>query len=242
MKAYLLAAGYGTRLRPLTDNMSKCMVPIHGQPLLGWWLALLNHHGVTEVLINTHYLPGPVRTFLEDYNRQNTGLTVYEAYEPELLGSGGTVCKNRDFVRGEEDFLICYADNLTDADLTAFGAFHRTHDGILSMALFQTNVPKQCGIAELDAEGRIIAFEEKPEQPKSRLANAGMYIASSEIFRYLEADKPVLDFGKDVLPCLIGKMFGWRTAGYLIDIGTPENYKKANEEWPYDHYKDAFTD
>ena len=173
MKAYLLAAGYGTRLKPLTDTTPKCMVPIHGQPLLGWWLTLLQRHGVTDVLVNTHYLPEPVRAFIEDYNRQNTGLTVYEAYEPELLGSGGTVRENRAFVRGEEDFLICYADNLTNANLTAFQDFHRKHNGILSMALFHTNVPKQCGIAELDANERISAFEEKPEQPKSNLANTG---------------------------------------------------------------------
>lgn len=242
MKAFLLAAGYGTRLRPLTDNIPKCMVPIHGYPLLGWWLALLRCHGVTDVLVNTHYLPEPVRMFIEDYNRKSTGLTVYEAYEPELLGSGGTVLKNRDFVRGEKDFLICYADNLTDADLTAFQAFHRKHDSVLSMALFHTNVPKQCGIAAVDAYGRIVAFEEKPEQPRSNLANAGMYVAGSGIFKYLESGKPTLDFGKDVLPRLVGRMFGWRAEGYLIDVGTPENYRKANEEWPYDHYKNAFAD
>lgn len=242
MKAYLLAAGYGTRLKPLTDTVPKCMVPIHGQPLLGWWLSLLRRHGVTDVLVNTHYLPEPVRAFIAEYNRQDTGLTVYEAYEPELLGSGGTVRKNREFVRGESDFLIGYADNLTDADLTAFQAYHRRHDGLLSMALFHTNAPKQCGIAQLDADGRITAFEEKPENPPSNLANAGIYLARNDIFEYLESDKPVLDFGKDVLPRLVGKMFGWRTEGYLIDIGTPENYNKAKEEWPYDHYKDAFAD
>lgn len=242
MKAYLLAAGYGTRLRPLTDTIPKCLVPIHGQPLLDWWLALLRRHGVTDVLVNTHYLPEPVRAFIKDYNRQNTGLTVYETYEPELLGSGGTIRKNRAFVRGEKDFLICYADNLTDADLAAFGEFHRKHDGVLSMAIFHTNVPKQCGIAELDADGRIVAFEEKPENPAGNLANAGIYMASQGIFRYLEPDKPVLDIGKDVLPRLVRQMYGWYTDGYLIDIGTPENYRKANEEWAYDHHENTIAD
>lgn len=234
MKAYLLAAGYGTRLRPLTDKIPKCLVPIHGQPLLGWWFDLLRRHGVTEVLVNTHYLRSPVREYLDAYNRQGTGLAAFEAYEPELLGSGGTIRANRDFVEGEDSFLICYADNLTDANLTSFIQCHKSHSELLTMALFHTNIPEQCGIAELDGAGRITAFEEKPEHPKSNLANAGMYMADGRIFDYLNIDKPLLDFGKDVLPKLTGKMTGWNIEGYLIDIGTPENYKKANEEWKYD--------
>lgn len=237
MKAYLLAAGYGMRLRPITDTVPKCMVPICGRPLLGWWFDLLRRHGVTEVLVSTHYLSEPVRAYVQAYNRLGTGLTAYETYEPELLGSGGTIRANRDFVRGEHDFLICYADNLTDANLTAFVNAHRRHDGVLTMALFHTNLPKQCGIAETDGTGRIVEFVEKPEAPKSDLANAGMYVAGERLFGYLNEDKPVLDFGKDVLPKLVGQMYGWNTDGYLIDIGTPENYKRANEEWKHDGEK-----
>lgn len=239
MKAFLLAAGYGTRLRPITNSIPKCLVPIHGQPLLGWWFQLLQKHSVTEVLVNTHHLPDPVRAYIKKFNQHKTGLVVYETYEPELLGSGGTIRANKNFVNGEDSFLICYADNLTDVDLTAFQTFHHVHGGLLSMALFHTNLPKQCGIAELDEAGRIIAFEEKPECPKSNLANAGMYIADCRIFNYLNSDKPLLDFGKDVLPNLVGDMYGWHTDGYLIDIGTMENYRRANEEWPYDYHENT---
>lgn len=230
MKAFLLAAGYGTRLRPLTDTIPKCLVPIQGRPMLGWWFELLRGHGISEVLVNTHYLPEPVREFIAQQNRAHDGLTAYEYYEPELLGSGGTIRANRDFVAGEESFLICYADNLTNADLSAFERFHCTHDGVLSMALFHTNLPHQCGIAALDQTARITEFEEKPTHPKSDLANAGMYLARQAVFDLLP-EKPVLDFGKDVLPRLIGHMFGWQTEGYLIDIGTMENYERANKEW-----------
>ncbi len=239
MKAFLLAAGFGTRLRPITDTIPKCLVPIKGHPLLAWWLQLLQKHGVTEVLINTHYLPEPVRSFIKTYNAKQTGLTVFEAYEPELLGSGGTIRANRDFVKGEKDFLICYADNLTDADLTSFRRLHEMRGSLLTMALFHTNVPEQCGIAELNAEGRIVEFVEKPKRPKTDLANAGMYIADGRIFDYLEPDKTPLDFGKDVLPKLVGQMYGWNTEGYLIDIGTMENYKRANEEWVHDYNEDS---
>ena len=176
---------------------------------------------------------------MEAYNARRTGLTVHETYEPELMGSGGTIRANREFVKDEDSFFICYADNLTDANLTALQRFHTEHGSLLTMALFRTNVPEQCGIAELDHEGRITAFEEKPEHPKSNLANAGIYLADRGIFKYLDSDEPVLDFGRDVLPRLVGQMSGWPTEGYLRDIGTLENYKRANEEWMYDYHEDA---
>ena len=234
MKAFLLAAGLGTRLRPLTLSVPKCLVPINGKPLLQWWIELFKKHGISEVMINTSYLRDQVAEFIHKNNSSNSGVTLYETYEEQLLGSGGTVRNNKQFVQNEESFMIAYADNLTDTDLSAFQSFHRDicipNNGILSMALFRTNLPKQCGIAELDSDSRIRAFTEKPEHPVSNLANAGIYIARREIFDYLH-DAELLDFGKDVLPKLTGKMFGWENTGYLLDIGTPENYNKAQLEW-----------
>lgn len=233
MKAFLLAAGFGTRLRPLTETTPKCLIPIKGKPLMVWWLELFELHGVTEVLVNTHYLAEMVRDFIAKWNAVGKLPHVTEFYEKTLLGSGGTVAANRDFVGNDDNFMICYADNLTDVDLTAFQKFHQTHDGILSMALFRTNRPKECGIASIDGNNRIIEFVEKPAQPKSNLANAGLYIARREIFDHLSANNGLLDFGKDVLPTLLGRMYGWQTEGYLLDIGTIENYKRANEEWTH---------
>ena len=234
MKAFLLAAGLGTRLRPLTLSVPKCLVPINGKPLLQWWIELFRKHGISEVMINTSYLRDQVAEFIHKNNASNSGVTLYETYEPQLLGSGGTVRNNKQFVQNEESFMIAYADNLTDTDLSAFQTFHKDicipKNGVLSMALFRTNVPKQCGIAELDSESRITAFTEKPEHPVSNLANAGIYIARSEIFNYLP-EAELLDFGKDVLPKFTGRMFGWENTGYLLDIGTPENYNKAQSEW-----------
>ena len=233
MKAFLLAAGLGTRLRPLTETTPKCLIPIKDKPLMEWWLELFAKHGVTEVLVNTHYLADSVQRFIRKWNVSNSAPLVKEFYEETLLGSGGTVAANRDFVGDDKDFLICYADNLTDVDLESFWKFHQTHDGILSMALFHASRPRECGIAALDENSRIVEFEEKPAQPKSNLANAGLYIARRQIFDYLPQTNGLLDFGKDVLPQLIGKMYGWQTEGYLLDIGTIENYEKANKEWQY---------
>ncbi len=234
MKAFLLAAGLGTRLRPLTLTLPKCLVPIHDKPLLQWWAELFNSHGIHDVMINTHYLREPVAEFLTKYNSSQSGVTFHETYEPTLKGSGGTVRDNRDFVDGEEDFMIAYADNLTDVNLTDFQDFHRNicvpRGGILSMALFRANHPEQCGIATLDDGMRITEFTEKPKSPKSNLANAGIYIASRKIFDIFP-DKSPLDFGNDILPLLTGKMYGHEITGYLIDIGTPENYSKAQNEW-----------
>jgi mannose-1-phosphate guanylyltransferase len=239
MKAFLLASGYGMRLRPITDRLPKCLVPVHGVPLLDWWLLLLRTHGVTEVVVNTHYLYETVRAFIDEYNKRRTGLTVNEYYEPELLGSGGTVRANRKFIDGGEDFLICYADNLTDFNLSGLVSSHREWGGILTMALFHASKPKECGIVALDARRKVIDFEEKPKNPKTNLANAGIYVAKGEIFDLFPSKEP-LDFGKDVLPLLVGKMYGWETPQYLIDIGSMDNYKRGEAEWRYDYHPDAF--
>ena len=151
MKAFLLSAGYGTRLKPLTNNIPKCLVPICGKPLLAWWMDLFEKHGINEVLINTHYLADEVREFIEYYNAQKTGVTLIESYEKDLLGSGGTVAINKSFIKNEEKFLICYADNLTNIDLSELIKFHTKKQGILTMGLFYTNNPKECGIAAIDS-------------------------------------------------------------------------------------------
>ena len=230
MKAFLLAAGLGTRLRPLTDTVPKCMVPIRGKPLMEWWFELLERHGVTEVMVNTHYLSETVRSYMAQYNRRHTGLTAHEYYEPVLLGSGGTVKANREFIHRDEAFLICYADNLTNINLSAMLKFHQEKGAILTMALFHTNNPKGCGIVSLDSDQRIVEFTEKPSAPKSDLANAGVYMAGEALFEHFP-QSAFCDFGKDVLPRLIGGMYGWNMQDYIIDIGTMENYALAQKEW-----------
>lgn len=232
MKAFLLAAGYGTRLKPITDTLPKCLVPISGRPLLGWWLNLLKRHHIDEVLINTHYLSGQVEKYIASLNEED--MKIHLIYEPELLGSGGTVKNNIDFIQDERDFLICYADNLTCVDITQLISFHRSHAGILTMGLFYADNPSQCGIAVMDKEQVITEFVEKPAEPKSNLANAGIYVASRDIIRCFP-DRPVFDFGHDVLPLLVNDMRGHLIKEYLLDIGTLDNYQKANKEWQNDY-------
>lgn len=227
MKAFLLAAGLGTRLRPITNSIPKCLVPICGKPLLAWWIDLFERHGVQDVLINLHHLPDQVVEYLNN----NSGRVHFTFYnEPVLLGSGGTLRNNKTFVAGQEEFLIFYADNLTNFNISRFVEFHRTKQKMFSMALFRTPRPTACGIASLNKEATIIEFEEKPKEPKSNLANAGIYCAHPSVLDLIP-DYELTDIGFHLLPKLVGQMAGMEMDDYLIDIGTLENLAKAEQEW-----------
>lgn len=224
-RALLLAGGLGTRLRPLTDTVPKCLIEVGGRPMLSYWVDALEGAGIQDALINTHHLPDPVRAYMADINAARD-LTLIESFEPELLGSAGTVHANRDLAEGADEIVVIYADNLSDIDLGVLLAFHRSHDDPMTMALFRTPYPEKCGIATLDAEMRITAFVEKPEKPESDLANAGLYVLSADAWREI-ADMKAFDFGFDVIPKFVGRMRGFEHAGYHRDIGTPESLARA---------------
>lgn len=228
MKAFLLAAGLGTRLRPLTNYIPKCLVPIDDKPLLGHWMDLMEKHGITEVLINVHHFGDKVKAFIK---KQKSHAIHFEMYEEiELLGSGGTLRENKDFVKGEEDFFILYADNLTNINLTAFKTYHQLKKQPFTMALNRVEQPHRCGIAALNEQGMITSFVEKPLNPLSNLANAGIYMAKPDILDMIPIKKNT-DIGYDLLPRLIGKMAGWEMTDYLMDVGTIENLNRAEREW-----------
>lgn len=228
MKAFLLAAGLGTRLRPITETVPKCLVPVGGRPLLAYWMDLLQKHGVSEVLINLHFLPDPVREFVNEYGGPVKITTVME---DQLLGSAGTLHASRDFVHDEEQFLILYADNLTTVDLTKLLRFNTENPAPLTVGLFHADNPSARGIAELDAAGTIIDFVEKPAEPRSDLAAAGVYVGRRELFDYITPDHVPYDFGGHVMPKLIGRMNGVVIEGYLRDVGTLESLECAEREW-----------
>lgn len=240
MKAFLLAAGKGTRLKPYTDRHPKCLIPVHGTPLLKIWIDLLARSGISEVLINTHHHADQVERFVAGA-RSSASVTLHTVHEPELLGSAGTIWINRRFVADQGDFVIAYADNLTNLDLRKMIDNHRhfrSMGGVLTMGLIKATDPKACGIVTLDGEHKIIKFVEKPENPESDLANGGIYIASNHIFDTMQTSGgfnrgKLWDLGHHVLPLLTDKMYGFHIAPfYLKDIGTPEAYKEALNQWP----------
>jgi len=237
-RAFLLAAGKGTRLRPLTDTVPKCLVAIGDTTLLDIWLDRLAEAGIQEVLINTHHLAEVVEKHLE--LRRSKPPSVVTSFEPELLGSAGTVLANRDFVRDEESFAVVYSDNLTDVDLAALERCHRGNDGLLTLGVYPTDQPHRCGIVETAEDGRVVSFEEKPLEPRSNLANAGIYLCRQAVIDMIPR-KSVADFGFDVLPRLTGRMFAFRIKSYIQDIGTLENYDKARHEWQARRTEDRGT-
>jgi len=227
MKAIVLAAGLGTRLRPITLTTPKCLVPIAGVPLLELWLRECERAGVEAVLVNTHHLADRVNEFVA----ARRGVPVRLAYEPELLGSAGTIAANWDFVEDAESFLVVYADNLTTFSLAELTAFHHRHGRIASIGLFRAANPSACGIVEMDGSGLLTGFWEKPAHPPGNLANAGLYVFRREVRAYLPGGFPA-DVGHGLLPKLVGRAMGLEIRDYFVDIGTLENYERAQTEYP----------
>lgn len=226
MKAFLLAAGKGTRLQPLTFNTPKCLVPISGKPLIEYWFDLFELYGIDEVLINTSHLSETVERYVNEHKRN---LKVKLVYEKKLLGSGGTIKSNCDFLEGDESFFIFYADNLTNINLGKMLEFHNEHGQDTTLAVFNVPNPKECGIIEMDHRSSITSFIEKPDVPASDLAFAGIMITNSSLLKQFP-EKDVFDLGHDVLPKIAGKAAGYIMDDYLLDVGTPEKLNQAEKD------------
>ena len=227
MKALLLAAGLGTRLRPLTDTIPKCLVPIKGQALLGVWLDRLSQAGIGPFLINTHYLAERVQAFVVASLHRNQ---VTLAHENELLGTAGTLIANLDFFEGQDGLLI-HADNYCLADFDGFLQAHarRPSGCMITMMTFRSETPASCGIVELDARGVVVGFHEKVANPPGNLANGAVYLLSAELLQTLApALRAVVDFSTEVLQQLVGRIYTYETKEFFLDIGTPEAYELAN--------------
>ena len=217
----------GTRLRPITDTTPKCLVLINGQELLAIWLNRLAEARIGPFLVNTHYLSGQVDDFVEASPYRNDISLVHER---DLLGTAGTLVANLDFF-GDSDGLLIHADNYCLADFSAFLQAHsnRPPECVLTMMTFRTDTPSSCGIVELDMRGVVVGFHEKVANPPGNLANGAVYILSSELLQRLGSDlRGVTDFSTEVLNRFVGKIYSYETAATFLDIGTTENYAKAN--------------
>jgi mannose-1-phosphate guanylyltransferase len=227
-KALILAAGLGTRLRPLTDDVPKCLLPVGGRSLLDYWLIALADAGVRDVTINTHHLPEQVRRFIATVNARGVQRVV-ESFEPRLLGSAGTVAANRHLAEDADELFLIYGDNFSSLNLSAVLQYHREHGDPVTMVAFHAPNPRDCGIVQRDEDGRVVEFEEKPALPRGNLANAGVYVASAAAYMEM-ADQQAFDLGRDVLPRFVGRMRAWVHEGCHVDIGTPDGYSSARVE------------
>ena len=229
LKTLLLSAGLGTRLRPITNKIPKCLVEINKKPLLHLWLEKLENLKCDSVLINTHYLPLEVNKSIHNWEGNNC--KIYTTYEKDLLGTAGTLINNIDFFENSKG-LIIHADNVTDDDLKAFLEKHekRPPNTILSMLTFETDNPKSCGIVEIDKHKVVQNFYEKVENPPSNLANGAIYAFEEEFTNYLKKiTSKCVDISEDLIPTLNGRIFTIKTNANFLDIGTPINLKKAQK-------------
>ena len=225
-----MAAGLGTRLRPLTERTPKCLVPIRGKPLLEYWLELLLAANIDRVLVNTHYLPEAVGRYVAESPWRERVTLVHEE---SLLGTGGTVLKNRFFFRGEP-FVVAHADNLTRFDVRAFIRRHelRPTGTLITMMTFRTDVPQTCGIIEEDGSGIVTAFHEKVANPPGNRANAAVYVFEPAVIDFLQGlDKEIIDLSTEVIPAFIGRICTFFNSGYHRDIGTLESLRRAELEF-----------
>jgi mannose-1-phosphate guanylyltransferase len=228
VKAFLLAAGIGSRLRPITKTIPKCMLVIDNRPLLDIWLDAFDQAGVDEVLVNLHHLPHIVSAHLAARSGPPAVRTVFE---PELLGSAGTLLANRQWVEAEDMFLACNADNLTDFDLRTLVDAHRERNPPATLTAFHSEYASAGGVLEVAESGLMTGFTEKPARPVSDLVNAGIYAFSPSVLDDLDGQPPC-DIGYDLLPRLVGRAYVVPVPGYFCDVGTIENYQQAVKDWP----------
>jgi NDP-sugar pyrophosphorylase family protein len=227
VRAFVLAAGEGHRLRPLTENVPKPMIEIAGRPILEHNVRMLVRYGVTDITINTHYMPDAVTRHFGDGSA--FGARISYSYEPELLGTAGALNAVRD--RFEETFFVIYGDNLTTCDLSLLLERHRAGAGIATIALFQRDDVSQSGVAQLDSSDRIVGFVEKPKSDEAigHWVNAGLLVLEPAIFRRIPM-RGFSDFGKDVFPSALaagGVLSGYRITERLWWIDSLADYERT---------------
>jgi len=235
LKAFLLVAGRGKRLRPLTDKTPKCLLPINDVPILQIWLEHLLRHGIVEVLINTHWLHEQVSGFVKGWSAKHKQLRTVLFHEPTLLGSAGTIWANREWAGGGPFFII-YGDNLSRVDLTNMLKCHKKGRQPLTIRVYKGADPRRSAIVCLDENNIVTSFAEKPEEPQSDLGAGGIYVADRRIFDYFPEPAgrgrgEVLDLSYHVLPQMVGRMKAYDSGEFSMDIGTPASLAAARKRW-----------
>ncbi|BAC91025.1 sugar phosphate nucleotidyltransferase [Gloeobacter violaceus] len=225
MKAFVLAAGKGTRLRPFTDDIPKPLVPVLNRPVMARVLDLCRTHGFDEVVANLHYKGEKISRHFEDGSQY--GVRLDYSWEKELMGTAGGVRRQAEFL-GDGTFLVISGDVVTDLDITRLVHFHKAHGAIATMAVKEVGDPSRFGIVVTDAAGQIQSFQEKPAAgtERSNLANTGIYVFEPEVFDWIPEGQ-FYDFGKDLFPALVEKgapVFAMGTGDYWSDVGTLGQY------------------
>jgi mannose-1-phosphate guanylyltransferase len=221
MKAVILAAGKGSRLKPLTDSMPKVMVPVGGKPVLEYHIENLVHAGITEIFVNLHYLPNVIMKHFGDGS--HWGVHIDYSYEPDILGTAGAIRELKRYLSAGS-FLVVYGDNYLEIDLPGFIRAAEAKAGVGTLAVFEKPNVSGSGILELSCDDRILRFKEKPAPGDifSHWVNAGLYHFQPDIFDFIPTG--FSDFGVDVIPALIRmkkRLNAYRLAGGVWALDDP---------------------
>jgi mannose-1-phosphate guanylyltransferase/phosphomannomutase len=228
VKGVVMAGGEGTRLRPLTSNQPKPMVPIVGKPCMEHIIELLRAHDFEDVIVTVAFLPQAIRSYFGD--GEGLGVTIEYSVEESPLGTAGSVRLASD--RLDDTFLVISGDALCDIDLGSLVAFHRERGAAVTIGLKSVDNPLEFGIVVTDEDGRVERFLEKPSwgQVFSDTINTGIYVLEPEVLRHVPTDRPY-DFSKELFPLLLemGRpIYGYVCHGYWQDIGNLDQYRQAN--------------
>jgi len=226
-KGVILAGGKGTRLKPITDEIPKPLLPVHGKPILQYGIELFKKFGINEIILSIGYKGSQIKEYFGDGSR--FGVTIYYVEETEPLGTAGPLNLARKYLT--EPFVMCNADELKDIDLSDMYIFHKDKKAMATIALTTVPDPSNYGVAKMQGD-RIVEFIEKPVSPPSNLINAGLYILDPEVLKYIPK-KGFAMVEKDVFPKIAaeGKLFGYHFSGQWMDTGTLDRYDKAIREW-----------
>jgi NDP-sugar pyrophosphorylase family protein len=226
--AFILAGGKGTRLRPITNEIPKPMVPLHDKPILQHALDLFKKYGITEIVMSIGYKGEKIKEYFGNGSRFGVNITYVEETEP--LGTAGPLNLARQYLT--DTFVMCNADELKNIDLTEMYLFHKENNALASIALTTVSDPSQYGVAKLTGS-KILEFIEKPEAgtAPSNLINAGLYILEPAVLDIVP--KGVSSIERDVFPKVAtdGKLFGFPFSGQWFDTGTLERYEEAMQKW-----------
>lgn len=238
MRAVIIAGGSGTRLRPLTYNTPKPMVPLFNKPFLQYQLELLKRHGITEIIINLHYLSNVIEEYFGDGSA--LGLKIYYSLEEKPLGTAGAVKLAEEFF-DDEPLVVFNGDILTDVNLTEIIAYHKAKKARATITMIRVTDPTAYGLIFTNDEGEVTRFLEKPSWDEATVdtVNAGIYVLDPSVFRYVPRNE-AYSFERGLFPLLLQlneKVVGYTTDAYWLDIGSPVKYLQAHTDILLDRVK-----
>ena len=237
MKAVIMAGGEGTRLRPLTCNMPKPMVPVANRPVMYHIIELLKKHGIKEIAVTLQYMPEKITEYFDDGSEMGVNIRYFIERTP--LGTAGSVKNTEDFI--DDTFIVISGDALTDIDLSSAIIFHKRKNAVATLVLKRMDIPLEYGVVITDEDGKVIRFLEKPSWGEvfSDTVNTGIYILSPEVLNFVEKGR-MFDFSKDLFPMILDKnmpMYGYIASGYWCDIGDIHAYINSNMDVLYGKVK-----